>query len=113
MRKVFALVAIVAVVVATGALFAEEGAKQPPKPIVYESKMGPVTFDHVKHGEKAKGDCTVCHDKLFAQKKGDLGYKESMHKKAEEAKTSCGACHHAGGASFETKGNCQKCHVKK
>jgi hypothetical protein len=36
-----------------------------------------------------------------------------MHKTAETAKTSCGTCHHPGGAAFETKGNCTtKCHIK-
>jgi c(7)-type cytochrome triheme protein len=55
----------------------------------------------------------VCHDKLFKQEKGDLKYKESMHKTAETNKTSCAACHVAGGTAFETKGNCNKCHVKK
>ena len=37
-----------------------------------------------------------------------------MHKTAEAGKTSCGACHVAGGAAFATAGNCanSKCHVK-
>jgi hypothetical protein len=35
-----------------------------------------------------------------------------MHKPAETGKTSCGSCHNPGGPSFETKGNCAKCHVK-
>ena len=59
-----------------------------------------------------KNDCKVCHDKLFTQSKAPLNFKASMHKPAEAAKTSCAGCHHAGGQSFETKGNCNKCHVK-
>jgi hypothetical protein len=36
-----------------------------------------------------------------------------MHKTSETNKTSCGACHHEGGTSFASKGNCNKCHEKK
>lgn len=112
MRKVVAVAVMLLVVVAAGSLFAEE--KKAPDTIVFEAKPGNVTFPHAKHVEAVKGDCKACHDALFKQEKGSLGdYKANMHKKAEEAKTSCGACHHAGGKSFETKGNCNKCHEKK
>ena len=87
-------------------------AADPPEKIVFESKMGNVTFDHKTHGERAKGDCTVCHDKLFPQSREPINFKDKMHKTAEAAKTSCGGCHHEGGASFATKGNCKNCHVK-
>jgi c(7)-type cytochrome triheme protein len=111
MRKLIAACTIVAFALAFGAILAED--KKPPATITFEAKPGPVTFDHAKHADRVKGDCKACHDKLFKQEKGDLHYKESMHKKAETDKTSCGACHVAGGAAFETKGNCNKCHVKK
>lgn len=88
-------------------------AAEAPDKLVFQSKMGNVTFDHKKHVERAKNDCKVCHDKLFPQSaKAPLNFKEKMHRPAEEAKTSCGFCHHAGGAAFESKGNCNKCHVK-
>jgi c(7)-type cytochrome triheme protein len=87
-------------------------AADAPKTMVFESKMGNVTFDHAKHGERVKNDCKACHDKLFTQSKAPLNYKAAMHKTAEAAKTSCAGCHHAGGAAFEAKGNCNKCHVK-
>ncbi len=98
-------------VFATNALVAED--KKPPEKITYESKPGPVTFDHTKHAEAVKQDCKACHDAIFPAAKAPLGYKESMHKKAEADKKSCGACHVAGGTSFESKGNCAKCHIKK
>lgn len=86
---------------------------KPPQKLVFETKMGAVTYDHAAHVKRAKGDCKVCHDKLFQQSaKAPLNFKAGMHKPAEAAKTSCGACHHAGGTAFETKGNCAKCHVK-
>jgi len=84
--------------------------KKPPETITYEAKPGTVTFDHPKHIEAVKNDCKACHDAIFPQAKAPLGYKESMHKKAEADKKSCGACHVAGGTSFESKGNCKKCH---
>lgn len=112
MKKVFAVLAVFAVVVAAGTLFAEE--KKAPEKITYTAKTGDVTFDHAKHVEKAKGDCKACHDGIFAQAQHQLGtYKASMHKTAETEKKFCGACHVAGGAAFESKNNCAKCHVKK
>jgi c(7)-type cytochrome triheme protein len=90
-------------------------ADKPPEKIVFETKMGNVTFQHVKHIEREKNDCTVCHPKLFQQSaKAPLNFKPAMHKTAEANKTSCGACHNAGGAAFSTTGNCtnNKCHVK-
>jgi c(7)-type cytochrome triheme protein len=87
--------------------------QKPPEKLTFDSKMGNVTFDHAAHVKRANGDCKTCHDKLFQQSaKGDLKWKAAVHKTAEAAKTSCGACHNPGGPSFETKGNCAKCHVK-
>lgn len=87
--------------------------EKPPDEIVYEAKMGNVTFSHTAHVKAANGKCETCHDKLFPKSRGDINFKQGMHKPAEAAKTSCGGCHHPGGPSFETKGNCTKCHVKK
>ena len=87
--------------------------KEAPKEMVFEAKMGAVTFDHEQHTELAKGDCTACHDKLFPQSRAPLGFKEKMHKPAEAAKASCAGCHHEGGTAFASKGNCKTCHVKK
>ena len=110
MKKVLLIATLALAVVAAGIVLAED--KPAPKEIVFEAKTGKVTFNHEKHVELAKNDCAVCHDKLFPKDKSALGYKEGMHKKAEEAKTSCAGCHHAGGAAFESKANCNKCHVK-
>ena len=86
--------------------------KAPPK-LVFPSKMGNVTFDHAAHVKRAKDDCKACHDKLFEQSaKAPLNFKAALHKTAETAQTSCGSCHHAGGTAFESKANCNKCHVK-
>ena len=112
MKKLVAVLAALAVVVAVGTVFAEE--KKAPENITYTAKPGDVTFPHAKHVEKAKGDCKACHPGLFEQAQGKIeGYKASMHKTAEAEKKFCGACHVAGGTAFESKGNCNKCHVKK
>jgi c(7)-type cytochrome triheme protein len=89
-------------------------ADKPPEKLVFESKMGNVTFQHAKHAERVKNDCAACHPKLFQQSaKAPLNYKP-VHKTAETKKTSCGACHVTGGTAFATAGNCtnSKCHVK-
>ncbi|MGO9095653.1 MAG: c(7)-type cytochrome triheme domain-containing protein [Bryobacteraceae bacterium] len=86
---------------------------KPPTKLVFQTKMGNVTYDHAAHLKRAKGDCKMCHDKLFQQSaKAPLNFKPGMHKPAEANKTSCGACHTAGGMAFPTAGNCAKCHVK-
>jgi c(7)-type cytochrome triheme protein len=111
MKKFIAVLMGLSLWIAAGMLAQQKTA---PKQLSFKSKMGDVTFDHAKHGERAKGDCKVCHDRLWPQDvKAPLNFKAAMHKPAEAAKTSCGACHHAGGMSFESKGNCAKCHVKK
>jgi c(7)-type cytochrome triheme protein len=89
-----------------------QGEKKPPAKLVFQAKMGNVTFDHAAHAKREKEDCKVCHDKLFPQAQEPIKFKDKMHKTAEAAKSSCAACHIAGGKSFETKGNCKKCHVK-
>jgi c(7)-type cytochrome triheme protein len=92
-------------------LFAQE--KKAPEKLTFTAKIGNVTYDHAAHVKRANSDCKTCHDKLFKQDaKAPLNFKAALHKPAETEKTSCGACHHAGGTAFETKGNCAKCHVK-
>ena len=87
--------------------------KTPPAKLVFEAKMGKVTYDHAAHAKRANDDCKVCHDKLWPQDaKAPLNYKAAMHKTAEAGKTACAACHVAGGKSFESKANCAKCHKK-
>lgn len=87
-------------------------AQKAPDKIVFNAKNGNVTFDHMAHAKRANNDCKTCHDKLFPQSKEAINFKAGMHKTAEAAKASCGACHNPGGPSFETKGNCGRCHMK-
>ncbi|MCP5115077.1 MAG: hypothetical protein GY953_29960 [bacterium] len=107
MKLVAAFLICLLMVVVLGALAADA-----PDMIVFESKMGNVTFDHAKHVAHAEQNCETCHDKLFPQSREPINFKKGMHKPAEDAKSACAGCHHAGGPSFETKGNCKKCHVK-
>jgi c(7)-type cytochrome triheme protein len=87
--------------------------KKPQDKLLFKSKVGDVTFDHAAHVKHAKNDCKVCHDKLWPQSAtAPLNYKAALHKTAEAKHTSCGFCHHPGGGAFESKGNCNKCHVK-
>ncbi len=102
---------VLALVIAVSVAAAEKPA---PDKLVFKAKMGDVTFDHAAHVKRANGDCKACHDKLFKQDaSAPLGFKTGMHKPAEAKQASCAACHHDGGPSFATKGNCKKCHVKK
>jgi c(7)-type cytochrome triheme protein len=106
---------LIASLIVTGLLtgLAMLAQQKPPEKLVFNAKQGNVTFDHAAHVKRANNDCKVCHEKLFQQSaKEPLNYKTGIHKPAEAAKTSCGACHMPGGAAFESKGNCAKCHVK-
>jgi c(7)-type cytochrome triheme protein len=92
-------------------LLAQE--KKAPEKLTFTAKNGNITFDHAAHVKRAGGDCKTCHDKLFKQDaKAPLDFKAGVHQPAQANKTSCGGCHNPGGAAFETKGNCAKCHVK-
>jgi c(7)-type cytochrome triheme protein len=88
--------------------------KKAPTKLVFAAKNGNVTYDHTAHAKREKNECKTCHPAQWPQDaKAPLNWKAAMHKTAETAKTSCGSCHHAGGAAFETKGNCTtKCHIK-
>ena len=95
----------------TFGVFAQD--KKPPEKLTFTTKNGNVTFDHAAHLKRANGNCATCHDKLFKEDaKAPLNFKAGLHKTAEASKTSCGGCHAPGGVSFESKGNCAKCHVK-
>ena len=93
-------------------MFAQD-KKAPATKLVFTTKNGNVNFDHPAHVMRAKGDCKTCHETLFKQdSKAALNFKPNLHKTAEADMASCGFCHRASGASFETKGNCAKCHMK-
>ena len=115
MRQLFAVLTVaVSLSVAWMASAQEKQGKQPkpPEKIVFMAKTGDVTFNHQNHIQRAKGMCDTCHPKLFPQSREPINFKAGMHKPAETGKTSCGFCHHAGGAAFESKGYCAKCHKK-
>jgi c(7)-type cytochrome triheme protein len=87
--------------------------KKAPDNLTFQAKMGNVTYNHAAHAKRLKDDCTACHDKLFPQSAtAPLNYKAAMHKTAEAKQLSCGSCHRPQGTAFESKGNCNKCHVK-
>ena len=87
--------------------------KKAPDKLIFKAKNGEVVFNHAQHVKAAKGDCKVCHDKLWPQSStAPLNYKAAMHKTAEAKHTSCGFCHHPKGGSFQSQGNCNRCHTK-
>ncbi|MCC7174446.1 MAG: hypothetical protein IT159_04555 [Bryobacterales bacterium] len=111
MKNLLPLLLMIALATGLLALAADTASEK----LILKSKMGNVTFLHAKHAEREKGDCKVCHDKLWPQSAtAPLGWAAGMHKPAEAKKTSCGACHHPKGPAFSSVGNCtnSKCHVK-
>jgi c(7)-type cytochrome triheme protein len=81
------------------------------KPIVYTSRLGPVSFNHDRHIREARGDCTRCHQKLFPMERRGLdGYSADYHRVAEANGELCAACHAPGKGAFASLDNCTKCH---
>lgn len=85
----------------------------PPDTIVFDNKYGKSTFNHKLHYERVKGDCTVCHTKIFPQSREPINYGKALHRAAEARETACAACHRVGGTSFAADSNCVKCHEVK
>ena len=85
----------------------------PPDTIVFDNKYGKSTFNHKLHYERVKGDCTVCHTKVFPQSREPINYGKALHRAAEARETACAACHRVGGTSFAADSNCVKCHEVK
>ncbi len=112
MRRFLTALLVSCFLVGSLAMLAQD--KKAPAKLTFTAKNGNVTFNHADHAKRAKEDCKVCHDKLWPQSNtAPLGWKGGvMHKTAETAHTSCGACHYASGPAFGAAGNCAKCHVK-
>jgi c(7)-type cytochrome triheme protein len=85
----------------------------PPDTIVFDNKYGQATFTHKLHYDRVKGDCTVCHTKIFPQSRAPLNYGKALHRVAEAEGTACAACHRVGGTSFAADSHCVKCHEAK
>ena len=85
----------------------------PPDTIVFDNKYGKSTFNHKLHYERVKGDCTVCHTKIFPQSRAPINYGKALHRAAEANETACAACHRVGGTSFAADSHCVKCHEVK
>jgi c(7)-type cytochrome triheme protein len=97
MRAPIWLRAIAAVV--CGLMVAADEA-QPAGKLLFPSKAGDVTFDHVAHLKREKGECTSCHETPWSKSTKD----------PLKSSEGCKACHKAGGKSFEMPGNCVRCH---
>ncbi len=85
----------------------------PPETIVFDNKYGKSTFTHKLHYERVKGDCTVCHNKIFPQSRAPINYGKAQHRVAEAEGTACAYCHRVGGTSFAADSHCVKCHESK
>lgn len=84
-----------------GLAFAADNPTPPGNKLVFPSKRGDVTFDHPAHVKREQSACATCHNKLWPQSaKAPLG-----------SSAGCRTCHHTDGKSFETRGNCDRCHA--
>jgi c(7)-type cytochrome triheme protein len=82
-------------------------AVPPGKTLSWDTPMGKVTFDGKHHADQGL-KCMDCHTKIFQMKYGTMEAGVADHNAGEKF---CWTCHN-GTKAFETKGNCNKCHVK-
>lgn len=79
--------------------------------ITYQTRLGPVSFEHTRHLQEVQGDCTFCHNKVFAMdRRGLAGYADDYHRTAEAGGKLCAACHAPGKTAFASLHNCRRCH---
>lgn len=92
MKKISAVVAMLAVTAFAGAAFAS------PDVIELPASMGKITFNHKQHQERLK-DCTKCHASATGGKiEGfgkDVAHKtcKGCHTEMKKGPTSCKECH--------------------
>ena len=93
--------------------------------IVFEAKLGKMTFKHKEHSDRI-GDCTICHHKTegdaVPQPCSACHMPKEVKDEAPKLKTavhdSCQGCHQekvdAGEKAGPVKGakECKKCHIK-
>lgn len=90
MKKISAVVAMLAVTVFAGAAFAADVIEMP-------ASMGKVSFNHTKHKEALK-DCKKCHEGApgkIADHGKDWAHKtcKGCHVEMKKGPTSCKECH--------------------
>jgi hypothetical protein len=101
MKKFALLLAVIAVVgMAAYAIAA-------PKEVVYEVKMGNVTFNHEAH--LATGDCATCHHTGEQVSCKNCHTKTSKPSNKDAFHGQCIACHKEKGAG---PAKCTECHIR-
>jgi len=112
----------------TGALFllafSNQEQPQSEEQYIYETKIGKVTFSHLKHQERIEKDCQICHHEVSQEKPAEAC--SNCHKKivqitplgeamplSKAFHTKCIACHQKK-LNEEKKPpvKCQECHIK-
>jgi len=93
MKKISAVVAMLAVTAFAGAAFAVG-----PETIELPASMGKVAFTHKKHQQLVKNDCKKCHTKApgkIAEKNKDWAHKtcKGCHTELKKGPTGCKDCH--------------------
>ncbi len=115
---------LLSVLIVSGAFAAPAApaASAPKDQVVFDVPQGKVTFNHKKHAETLKIDCTRCH---HTWKKGETSGKlcDECHKAKAEGKTpaikdamhkDCQGCHAEQKKANKPAGPtlCTQCHIK-
>ncbi len=106
MKKMFALLMMLALLMPAGILLAHHG----PKDVVFSVRMGDVTFPHGAHQDEQKIDCATCHHTgLETPKCRDChGVKEGAPKPKDAFHKLCRSCHQDQSGPT----GCADCHKK-
>ncbi len=115
---------IISLAVGVVAFYIRDAQAPPTEPVrvFYDSKGGPVVFDHAAHTDREEGSCLICHheDGEDEEKENcrdchdgnDIPIIHAYHEKGEdfleeEDYQSCMSCHEAKGRDPK---NCKGCH---
>jgi hypothetical protein len=116
---------LVSLAVGVLAFYIRDAQAPPPENpvrVFYESKGGPVIFDHAAHVLREEQDCTVCHHSdgeeeekqncRSCHEENDIPVMQAYHEKGEDYQEddgyqSCMSCHKAKDRDPK---NCRGCH---
>ncbi len=88
----------------------DEDLYGPESPVVWETPVKGVIFDHKIHTMEAELSCDDCHDDIFEMETGIASESEDFTMEAMEDGEYCGTCHD-GETAFSSSSRCTFCHI--
>lgn len=88
----------------------DEDTYGPQAPIIWNSPVKTVVFEHKVHTMGAELECDSCHDDIFEMEAGAAEEKDDFTMETLYAGGYCGSCHD-GSTAFAANSRCTACHI--